>query len=173
MLTPAAAQATVRVASEWVSMGITVLESGGMDCLFGLDMLRRYGCAIDLKANVLRFQNLDNQPELPFLPEHELPDSAKLFAAGRPASELTHDRNAGMGCKRCSVVAALLSDECAMLCCIYRLPNHITQAGIGPSMLHCLSTSLCPECHDVYVLGLQLHANSSLIVVMLTVCLFL
>lgn len=78
--------ATVRVASEWVSMGITVLESGGMDCLFGLDMLRRYGCAIDLKANVLRFQNLDNQPELPFLPEHELPDSAKLFAAGRPAN---------------------------------------------------------------------------------------
>lgn len=64
-------------------MGITVLESGGMDCLFGLDMLRRYGCAIDLKANVLRFQSLDNTPELPFLAEHELPESARLFAAGQ------------------------------------------------------------------------------------------
>ncbi|KAK9808308.1 hypothetical protein WJX73_010394 [Symbiochloris irregularis] len=78
--------ATVQVGSEWLSMGITVLESGGMDCLFGLDMLRRYGCAIDLKANVLRFQSLDNTPELPFLAEHELPDSARLFAAGPSAS---------------------------------------------------------------------------------------
>ena len=79
-------QATVRVGTEWLSMGITVLEAGGMDCLFGLDMLRRYACSIDLKANVLRFQSLDNAPELPFLAEHELPDSARLNFAPPPGN---------------------------------------------------------------------------------------
>ena len=31
----------VRVGTQFLTMSLTVLESGGMDCLFGLDMLRR------------------------------------------------------------------------------------------------------------------------------------
>ena len=46
-----------------------------MPFLFGLDMLRRYQCCIDLHKNVLRFGSISNA-ELPFLAEHELP--AKL-----------------------------------------------------------------------------------------------
>lgn len=46
-----------------------------MPFLFGLDMLRRYQCSIDLHKNVLRFGSISNV-ELPFLAEHELP--AKL-----------------------------------------------------------------------------------------------
>ena len=43
-----------------------------MPFLFGLDMLKRYQCCIDLHKNVLRFGSINNA-ELPFLAEHELP----------------------------------------------------------------------------------------------------
>lgn len=46
-----------------------------MEFLFGLDMLRRYRCSIDLEKNCLRFP--DMSLELPFLPEHELPAHAR------------------------------------------------------------------------------------------------
>lgn len=48
----------------------TVLEGKGVELLFGLDMLKRYQCSIDLAKNVLRLQST----EIPFLAEHELPD---------------------------------------------------------------------------------------------------
>lgn len=34
-------QVNVRVGSQHLTMSLTILESGSMDCLFGLDMLRR------------------------------------------------------------------------------------------------------------------------------------
>lgn len=37
----------------------------------------RWGCSIDLKRNVLKFGNLEDL-ELPFLAEHELPESARI-----------------------------------------------------------------------------------------------
>lgn len=55
-----------------MSISITVLESNDMEFLFGLDMLKRHQCCIDLKTNVLRFGSCDL--ELPFLAEHELPE---------------------------------------------------------------------------------------------------
>lgn len=51
----------------------TVMEGKGVECLFGLDMLKRYQASIDLSANAL----IINGEKCRFLNEHELPDSAK------------------------------------------------------------------------------------------------
>ncbi|CAL5223189.1 g5664 [Coccomyxa viridis] len=65
-----------KIGSQHLPMSITIMEKGP-DFLFGLDMLRRYQCNIDLKDNVLRFSV---QPEvaLPFLHEHELPEAVRF-----------------------------------------------------------------------------------------------
>ncbi|CAO1636223.1 unnamed protein product [Parajaminaea phylloscopi] len=51
----------------------TVMEGKGVECLFGLDMLKRYQASIDLSANAL----IINGEHCRFLDEHELPESAK------------------------------------------------------------------------------------------------
>ena len=74
-------QVQVKVGTELVPMAVTVVEHSDMDLLFGLDMLRRYRCNIDLDNNCLRFGSLN--VSLPFLPDHEIPQHApvesKLF----------------------------------------------------------------------------------------------
>ena len=59
----------------------TGLGNKNMDCLFGLDMLKRHRCNIDLEKNVLRFAighrgagNVEYM-EAPFLHEKDLPTS--------------------------------------------------------------------------------------------------
>jgi len=64
---------------------VTVMDSESglgdknMDCLFGLDMLRRHRCSIDLGTNVLRFSigrgEGETVLEAPFLHEKDLPIS--------------------------------------------------------------------------------------------------
>lgn len=66
-------QAPLKVGTQHVSASITILEDNSMPFLFGLDMLRRYQCSIDLHKNVLRFGSINNA-ELPFLAEHALPE---------------------------------------------------------------------------------------------------
>jgi DNA damage-inducible protein 1 len=42
-------QALMKVGNEFLATQLTVLESNDMPFLFGLDMLRRHQCQIDLK----------------------------------------------------------------------------------------------------------------------------
>ena len=79
----------MRVGDQHVSASITILEDNSMPFLFGLDMLRRYQCSIDLNKNVLRFGSINNA-ELPFLAEHELPERLR-----RESSDLTEGRTSG------------------------------------------------------------------------------
>ena len=65
-------QAPLKIGNQQVTASITILEDDSMPFLFGLDMLKRYQCCIDLHKNVLRFGSINNA-ELPFLAEHELP----------------------------------------------------------------------------------------------------
>ncbi|CAL8462791.1 g2324 [Coccomyxa elongata] len=71
---------SVKVGTTYLPMSITVMEKGP-EFLFGLDMLRRYQCNIDLKANVLRFA-VEPEVALPFLAEHELPESVRFEMQG-------------------------------------------------------------------------------------------
>lgn len=62
-----------------------------MEFIFGLDMLRKHQCGIDLKENSLRFGSADIA--VPFLPEHEIPrylreDEGSDSPAGTPAIPL-------------------------------------------------------------------------------------
>lgn len=63
----------MKVGSEHLPMAVTVLEKSDVDLLFGLDMLRRYRCNIDLENNCLKFGVLENT-SLQFLPDHEIPN---------------------------------------------------------------------------------------------------
>ncbi len=61
---------------------ITILEDASMDMIFGLDNLKRYRCAIDLKRNVLRLEDgSSGAEEAPFLSEAELPKSNRAHEA--------------------------------------------------------------------------------------------
>jgi DNA damage-inducible protein 1 len=50
------------------------MQGRDVDLLFGLDMLKAHQACIDLEKNVLRIQGR----EVSFLPEHELPEKARI-----------------------------------------------------------------------------------------------
>ncbi|GAA6015574.1 hypothetical protein JCM10207_008132 [Rhodosporidiobolus poonsookiae] len=68
----------------FLQCSFTILENKDVDLLFGLDMLKRYQCSIDLKQNALIIQDR----QIPFLSEHEIPKSSyedvELDAQGNP-----------------------------------------------------------------------------------------
>ncbi|GAA5850718.1 hypothetical protein JCM8547_009067 [Rhodosporidiobolus lusitaniae] len=69
----------------FLQCSFTILENKDVDLLFGLDMLKRYQCSIDLKENALIIQDR----KIPFLPEHEIPknkyeEEFELDAQGNP-----------------------------------------------------------------------------------------
>ena len=66
----------LQIGDDYLTCTFSVLEDQEMDCLIGLDMLKRHQCSIDLKKNVLVIGTTGN--ETPFLPESELPKYARL-----------------------------------------------------------------------------------------------
>jgi len=76
-------QAPIKVGSSHLTASITILEQDDMEFLFGLDMLKRHQCCIDLSSNELRFGSCGES--LRFLSEHELPDKG-LETSGHGAS---------------------------------------------------------------------------------------
>jgi len=68
--------APLRMGNAFFNCTFTVVDNPNMDFLFGLDMLKRHQCCIDLKRNVLVLQSDGKSEDVPFLQEHDLPDQA-------------------------------------------------------------------------------------------------
>lgn len=62
--------APIKIGGSFFSSSFTILEEFSIDLLFGLDMLKRHQCQIDLRANVLRI----GDEEAPFLAEKDITD---------------------------------------------------------------------------------------------------
>eukprot|EP00744_Colponema_vietnamica_P006795 GILI01009849.1.p1 GENE.GILI01009849.1~~GILI01009849.1.p1 ORF type:complete len:307 (-),score=90.48 GILI01009849.1:260-1180(-) len=73
--------APLKVGDNFYSCSFTILEDNKVDFLFGLDMLKRFQCCIDLKASVLRF---GDGAEVPFLAEKDIPTDH--FNASSPSA---------------------------------------------------------------------------------------
>jgi len=69
--------AQMKLADLFLPCAFTIMEGRDVDLLFGLDMLKAHQACIDLEKGVLRIQGR----EVPYLPEHELPDSARYDGA--------------------------------------------------------------------------------------------
>jgi hypothetical protein len=90
--------APMKIGSHFFPCTITVMdgEKGlgdkNMECLFGLDMLKRHRCQIDLEKHALVFKLGDNHyMETPFLHEHNLDESkggTKGFDADKSNAEM-------------------------------------------------------------------------------------
>uniref|UniRef100_A0AAV1V4C2 DNA damage-inducible protein 1 n=1 Tax=Peronospora matthiolae TaxID=2874970 RepID=A0AAV1V4C2_9STRA len=76
--------AALNIGDEFYNCSFTILDQQGVDFLFGLDMLKRHQCCIDLGKNVLRLHESDRFHEVPFLPEHEIPSSEKRADFAQP-----------------------------------------------------------------------------------------
>jgi DNA damage-inducible protein 1 len=75
-------QAPMKVGEHFLPCAITVLEKEqDMDFIFGLDMLRRHACSIDLRKNALVIGSVD--VELPFLSESEIGKTAQEAFQGK------------------------------------------------------------------------------------------
>jgi len=71
-------QAPIVIADVLMPCAITVLEKEqDIDFIFGLDMLKRHQCCIDLEKNELRVGSIGKS--VPFLGEHALPAAAKAL----------------------------------------------------------------------------------------------
>lgn len=77
--------AQMRIGDEFYAASFTVLEDDKVDFLFGLDMLRRLRCVIDLQSDCLRI----GDKQVPFLGEKDLKDTIFARTDSSPMNELT------------------------------------------------------------------------------------
>ncbi|KAH7674293.1 DNA damage-inducible protein 1 [Dioscorea alata] len=94
--------APIKIGHLFYHCSFTVLDAPNMEFLFGLDMLRKHQCIIDLKENVLRVGG--GEVSVPFLQEKDIPsqihleESVKQHALGQgPPAESSgaQSKNAG------------------------------------------------------------------------------
>lgn len=67
--------APIQIGNSYFPMSITVMDNSGdknMEFLFGLDMLKRHKCNIDLEHGLLRFHGHSGASSTPFLHEKDL-----------------------------------------------------------------------------------------------------
>ncbi|TMW56320.1 hypothetical protein Poli38472_006330 [Pythium oligandrum] len=69
--------APLKIGNYFYNCSFTILDQQNVDFLFGLDMLKRHQCCIDLHKNVLRLHDATGGHEVEFLPEHEIPMSER------------------------------------------------------------------------------------------------
>ncbi|XP_017115065.1 protein DDI1 homolog 2 [Drosophila elegans] len=75
----------LQIENDHLTSSFTVLGQQPMDMLLGLDMLKRHQCLIDLQRNLLIIGTTGTAT--PFLPESELPVSARLTGNSEEAME--------------------------------------------------------------------------------------
>ncbi|CAE7680509.1 DDI1, partial [Symbiodinium microadriaticum] len=75
--------AQMKLGGGFFPISLTVLQNTYVDMLFGLDMLKRYRCIIDLSANVLRIETTSGMEEAPFLAEADLPRRGVGHSSGQ------------------------------------------------------------------------------------------
>lgn len=80
--------APLKIGDEFYNCSFTILDQQGVDFLFGLDMLKRHQCCIDLSKNVLRLHEGERFHEVSFLPEHEIPSSENRAVSAQPPALL-------------------------------------------------------------------------------------
>jgi DNA damage-inducible protein 1 len=87
-------QAPIVIADVLMPCAITVLEKEqDIDFIFGLDMLKRHQCCIDLEKNELRVGSIGKS--VPFLGEHALPAAAKALDDAEAEARNRADDGAG------------------------------------------------------------------------------
>ncbi|KAK4746313.1 hypothetical protein SAY87_012625 [Trapa incisa] len=93
--------APIKIGNIFYPCSFLVLDSPNMEFLFGLDMLRKHQCIIDLKDNVLRVGG--GEVSVPFLHEKDIPSrfldderhAKEASSSGAPANSSAGDKNRG------------------------------------------------------------------------------
>ncbi|KAL5972352.1 hypothetical protein ACLOJK_041605 [Asimina triloba] len=137
----------------------TVLDSPNMEFLFGLDMLRKHQCMIDLKENVLRVGG--GEVSVPFLQEKDLPSrlldeerytkQASLGQGSAPGSdfEAKVKKLVELGFSREQVIQALkLFNGNEEQAAGYLFGVHVGQHVLVSSLLICRQEKKTPAMND-------------------------
>lgn len=74
----------IKVGGAIMPCAFTVMEGKDVDLLFGLDMLKRHRCKIDLEKNALCFKTESQDIEVPFLHETEIPRNLEEAEVNEP-----------------------------------------------------------------------------------------
>lgn len=94
--------APIKIGNVFYPCSFVVLDSSNMEFLFGLDMLRKHQCIIDLKENVLRVGG--GEVSVPFLQEKDIPSrfldeerySKQASSSGTAVTSAAKDRSSNL-----------------------------------------------------------------------------